>query len=339
MGQHVKKNLLREIKGVDYQSHDLSRESSYFKDCKNLELSYNKGLRGRLGYRQIWEDLGFNSIYRHFYLDMDGVEKEELLFCNGHLWRYSETAFRVGIPNGVVPSLSFDKDKELVSTLPNGEVIKRPQLTLTIGAAKFGLSEYSMGSLWEALSAAGFPILVPPGRSQVCNWAKLTSIISSPLSQIATLEVSSTSYRDLKVNDIVGAWVSSGSGNTFSRVYMPAVVAYEPTATSVSLRFPYSVNGTNLRKVELGYCGILGIRADSILRISTILPGSFWVFFAFPSPIPSVTHFKQIQEIAVGSSDHSLVSERGEPSFLTTADSCFISNTISVDAYTNGVPS
>ncbi len=314
--------VINQFKGVDYKSNDLIRDPSYFKESENLELTYTGGVRGRIGYRQLWPNFGFSSMHKHIYTDIDGNVKEELLFCNGHLWKYAETSFTINTTLPVI--LYYDPAKEIKATLSTGEVLSHPQLTLSVGGLKFGLAEYNIGTLWEALIANGITISQYPTATQTRNWLKITSsdTFVAPTGS-ATQDLSA--LRDVLPNDIFGVWDST------YRYYIPVLMTYATAPNIIKLRHPSYVVSLQL---ALGYAGIAGVRADSIISVSGNI-----ITFAYPEPIPSCTHFKQVSANASETCDHSLLAiysvydtavldtgqSEVEYSFLSAADSCFIS--------------
>ncbi len=251
--QKFHQRIIKDFKGVDRHSTDLDRDPSFFKDSTNLELTYQKGIVGRLGYSQVLSAELYGIHTYNFYDVEEDTQKEELLVFNGEFFRVKEIYFEI---NGTA-EVTFSFNPSVVTTLDN---VAYSTPCLRVAGTNFALQDYFLGELWEAVDAlSGVSLVKMPTavKTPYLGWSKISPISSSEVSQ--TL---SGSY-DLSENDLIATYCSSTKA---PRAILIGTIA----GSTVTI----GKTGANIVGLEMRYDSWLGVASFFSTCITRVAQGT-----------------------------------------------------------------
>lgn len=283
---HVR--AIRKFRGNDYSSNDLDRDVEYFKDSENIELSYSNGVRGRLGYRPLLTGLGFTDVFNYKAVSENSTDTEEIILCNGFLWRVKEVSFTISGSGPVTSSFGYDFSTTVSRTQVGvDDTLEYNPLTLTVNNIKYSTTDYpNIGSLIRQLNIDGHTITMPTS-TQTLNWGRLATGGTYSGNAGATLS-NPIPPRDLELNDIFGVLFQNG----FRKVMFLPVVVSSISGSSITMRLPVRADSV-LRLLEYppyfvtNFFGFYATPSSAILSVSNNV-----VTVAFPEPIPCANLFQ-----------------------------------------------
>lgn len=326
--------VIKDFRGVDYSSNDIDRNVEYFKDSSNMELSYSKGIRGRLGYRPLLTGFGDGDVFKYETVNVEGEELSEVIVCNGHLWRVKETNIFV---NGATTSSLYYDYNNLWTNDPTLSPYL-PQFTLKVDNKTYPLSDRYFGEVLLALAADGYAVTYPVS-TQTLNWGRITP---GAMNNNFTIATTFSTPNAFQVNDIITvlmAFNSAAPAFAIGLTKLTPCVVVSISGSNIVLRpsTAKTIRNTSLNyAIASSYAGIYAMSATCITSVSNNV-----VYFSFLEPIPCVTLFKQLSTNYISTRksvglDHPYLGNNQETniglinqvdySFVNASESLFISS-------------